>query len=152
MHADPMAFSGHLEPTIARWVYPHFGTTCFLNQAPRRIRSKVADPRPLPLSSRTTTIPQAPFALWAIVSGPGASSDYLNLSLTLNADRTFQLGSGSALTINGVLGGPGGFTKAGTGALFLRGANTYAGPTLVSEGPLYVEHPSALGSTAGGTT
>src|SRR5262249_9707727 len=72
-------------------------------------------------------------------------------SLTLNADRTFQLGSGSALTINGVLGGPGGFTKAGTGTLVLGGANTYAGLTQVSEGALYVEHPSALGSTAGGT-
>src|SRR5262249_53786618 len=44
-----------------------------------------------------------------LTTGLGASSDYLNLALTLNADRTFQLGSGSALTINGVLGGPGGF-------------------------------------------
>src|SRR5262249_24752411 len=85
-----------------------------------------------------------------VTGGQGTFSDYLTLSVTLNADRTFQLGSGSALTINGVLGGPGGFTKAGTGTLVLRGANTYEGLTQVSEGSLYVEDPSALGSTAGG--
>src|SRR5262249_58180031 len=86
-----------------------------------------------------------------VTGGQGTFSDYLTLSVTLNADRTFQLGASSTLTINGVLGGPGGFTKAGTGTLVLGGANTYAGLTQVSEGSLYVEHPSALGATAGGT-
>src|SRR5262249_24052604 len=90
-----------------------------------------------------------------LTTGSGTSSNYINLSLSLNGDRTFQLGAGSVLTINGVLGSGGGawgVTKAGTGLLILRGANTYAGATLVSEGNLYVEHPSDLGSTAGGTT
>ena len=86
-----------------------------------------------------------------LTTGQGAISDYLNLSLTLSGDRTIQLGASSALTVNGVLAGPGGFTKAGTGLLVLCGANSYAGLTQVSEGSLYVEHPSALGSTTGGT-
>jgi autotransporter-associated beta strand protein len=73
-----------------------------------------------------------------LTAGPGAISDYLNLPLTLDADRTFQLGASSVLTANGVLGGPGGFIKAGTGTLMLHGANTYAGRTQVSEGSLYV--------------
>src|SRR5262249_42410459 len=84
-------------------------------------------------------------------AGPSTFSNFINLNLTLNANRTFQLGAGSALVISGVLGGPGGFTKAGAGTLFLRGANTYAGLTQVNEGPVLVEHPSALGSTQSGT-
>jgi autotransporter-associated beta strand protein len=90
-----------------------------------------------------------------LTTNPGTSSDYINLSLILNGDRTFQLGASSVVTINGVIGdsgGPRGFTKAGTGLLVLHGANTYAGLTQVNEGPLYVEHPSALGATTGGTT
>src|SRR5262245_10606610 len=89
-----------------------------------------------------------------LTAGLGTSSNFINLSLTLNGDRTFQLGAGSVLTVNGVLGDSGGawgFTKAGTGILTLRGANTYAGLTQVSEGSIRVEHPSALGATAGGT-
>src|SRR5262245_46954680 len=88
-----------------------------------------------------------------LTTSQGTSSDFINLPLTLNGDRTFQLGADSVLTINGVIedsGGTRGFTKAGTGILTLRGANTYAGLTQVSEGSIRVEHPSALGSTAGG--
>jgi autotransporter-associated beta strand protein len=84
-------------------------------------------------------------------AGPGTFSNYFNLNLTLNANRTFQLGASSALVISGVLGGPGGFTKTGTGTLQLRGANTYAGLTQVSDGAILVEHPSALGATQRGT-
>src|SRR5262249_5666999 len=82
-------------------------------------------------------------------TGPGTVNDFINLNLVLDADRTFQLGAGSALTISGTIGDSGahGFTKGGPGTLVLRGANTYAGLTQVSEGSLYVEHPSALGAT-----
>jgi autotransporter-associated beta strand protein len=89
-----------------------------------------------------------------LTASPRASSDFINLALTLSGDRTFQLGAGSVLTVNGAIGDTGGawgFTKAGTGILTLRGANTYAGTTQVSAGSIRVEHPSALGSTAGGT-
>src|SRR5262249_18873477 len=89
-----------------------------------------------------------------LTTSPGAVNDFLNLNLTLNGDRTAQVEAGSVLTINGVIGDSGGawgFSKAGTGLLVLRGANTYAGLTQVDEGPLYIQHASALGSTAGGT-
>ncbi|MCU0779483.1 MAG: autotransporter-associated beta strand repeat-containing protein [Akkermansiaceae bacterium] len=49
-------------------------------------------------------------------------------------------------------GGSFGFTKQGTGTLFLAGANTYSGLTAVSTGVLVLQHASALGTTAGGTT
>jgi autotransporter-associated beta strand protein len=86
---------------------------------------------------------------------PGLVNLNLNLGLTLDGDRTFQVGSGSLLTSVGAIdegGGAHGFTKTGVGTLILRGANTYSGLTLVSEGLLRVESLSALGSTAGGTT
>src|SRR5262249_12624893 len=60
-----------------------------------------------------------------LTTSPGTLSDFINLNLILNGDRTFQLGAGSVLTINGVLGDSGGawgFTKAGAGTLVLRGA------------------------------
>src|SRR5205085_1099627 len=83
-----------------------------------------------------------------LTTSPGAVSDSINLNLTLNADRTFQLGAGSALTINGVIGdnfgsdslGAWGFTKTGPGTLVLRGANTYSGLTRVSESTVQIQH------------
>jgi autotransporter-associated beta strand protein len=86
-----------------------------------------------------------------LTTSPGTFSNFLGFAINLAADRTFQLGANSVLTISGVLGGPAGFTKSGPGTLFLRGSNTYAGLTQVSDGVLRVEHPSALGSTASGT-
>jgi autotransporter-associated beta strand protein len=86
-----------------------------------------------------------------LTTGPGAVNDFLSLNLSLNGDRTFQLGAGSVLTINGVIGGAGGFTKIGAGLLVLRGANTYAGLTQANESTINVENSSALGSTTGGT-
>src|SRR5262245_42874345 len=75
-----------------------------------------------------------------VATSPGVGN-FINLPLTLNGDRTFQVGAGSGLTIDGVLGDSGGawgFTKAGTGILALRGANTYAGLTQVSEGTVNI--------------
>src|SRR5262249_12034325 len=45
-----------------------------------------------------------------------------------------------------------GLTKIGAGTLELGGANQYTGTTLVSEGRVRVTDPSALCSTAAGTT
>src|SRR5262249_12554010 len=45
-----------------------------------------------------------------------------------------------------------GLTKVGAGTLELGGANQYTGTTVVSEGLVRVTDPSALGSTAAGTT
>jgi fibronectin-binding autotransporter adhesin len=43
------------------------------------------------------------------------------------------------------------FTKTGPGNLYLSGANTYTGPTLVQQGWLWADSAQALGGTNGGT-
>ena len=58
-------------------------------------------------------------------------------------------------TINAVISenvGPFSLTKVGTNNIALGGANTYAGLTTVSTGSLILRNPSALGTTAAGTT
>jgi autotransporter-associated beta strand protein len=67
-----------------------------------------------------------------VTASPGPFGNSINLDLTLDADRTFQLDGSSELRVNGVIGGPGGLAKAGTGGLALRGANTYAGRLFVA--------------------
>jgi autotransporter-associated beta strand protein len=54
------------------------------------------------------------------------------------ADRTIDTGSAN-VTLSGVVSGPGGMTKLGSGALVLSGADTYSGATLVSQGTLQVD-------------
>jgi autotransporter-associated beta strand protein/T5SS/PEP-CTERM-associated repeat protein len=44
--------------------------------------------------------------------------------------------NGFACTVSGVLSGNGGLTKTGSGTLVLTAANTYAGPTVISNGTL----------------
>ena len=63
--------------------------------------------------------------------------------------------STNTATINAVIsenGGPFTLTKVGVNNLFLGGVNTYIGLTTVSAGSLILQNPSALGTTAGGTT
>ncbi|MBZ9823215.1 autotransporter-associated beta strand repeat-containing protein [Mesorhizobium sp. CA4] len=63
--------------------------------------------------------------------------------VTLNAGGgTFQ--TDADLTLSGVIGGAGGFTKTGSAALTLTGTNSYAGPTIVTAGGLYVDGDSSL--------
>lgn len=74
-------------------------------------------------------------------------------SVVLKADASIG-GTGSA-TINAPIsedGGSFGFTKQGTGTLFLGGTNSYSGLTTVSTGVLVLQNPAALGTTAGGTS
>lgn len=59
-------------------------------------------------------------------------------SVTLNGTNNYIGGAGN-LTINAVIGeseAGSGFTKVGAGTLTLAGANTYTGPTVISEGRL----------------
>ena len=74
-------------------------------------------------------------------------------SVVLKTDSSIG-GSGTA-TINAPIsedGGSFGFTKQGSGTLFLGGTNSYSGLTAVSSGVLVLQNASALGTTAGGTT
>ena len=79
-----------------------------------------------------------------------------NLSLQ-GAVRTFNVANGSApidLLISAVVGngaGTGGIIKSGGGALHLSAANTYSGPTTVSEGTLAIFNSSGLGTANQGT-
>jgi fibronectin-binding autotransporter adhesin len=72
-------------------------------------------------------------------------------------ERVFQIANGSVtpdLVINGNLSEPGvtaGLTKRGSGELWLNGANTYTGDTLVEGGVLVAQTAGALGTAANGT-
>lgn len=70
---------------------------------------------------------------------PGRSVTLLDGGGTID---TRQYDTSLARTITG----PGALTKAGTGALTLSGANTYAGGTLLEEGSLGINTDAALGS------
>ena len=74
------------------------------------------------------------------------------LSLS-NQTRVFQCLSGSYLLIQAAVSGSGtaGLIKTGPGNLTLRGTNTYAGVTTVTDGELQAASDQALGSTAAGT-
>ncbi|MBZ9992171.1 autotransporter-associated beta strand repeat-containing protein, partial [Mesorhizobium sp. BH1-1-5] len=58
--------------------------------------------------------------------------------ITLNAGGgAFQ--TDADLTLSGLIGGAGGFTKTGSASLTLTGTNTYSGATTVAAGGLYVD-------------
>lgn len=71
-------------------------------------------------------------------------------TLTLNgASSVLTTGAGVTATINSVINpGATGFSKAGAGTLVLGGANTYTGPTAVTEGILRLGNNSALGASS----
>ena len=73
--------------------------------------------------------------------------------ITLNG-TTPSISNAVAATINSEIGGTEavGLTKAGAGILTLGSANTYTGTTAITAGTLQINHASALGTTAGGTT
>jgi autotransporter-associated beta strand protein len=58
------------------------------------------------------------------------------LTLAGAANNTISVGSGSQFTITSAIGGGGGFSKNGSGTLFLTASNTYSGRTVVSGGTL----------------
>jgi autotransporter-associated beta strand protein len=67
-----------------------------------------------------------------------SGTNTLNSPLTLAgaANNTISVGSGAQFTITSAIGGGGGFSKNGSGPLFLTAANTYSGRTVVSGGTL----------------
>ncbi|MBP7000598.1 autotransporter-associated beta strand repeat-containing protein [Amaricoccus sp.] len=63
------------------------------------------------------------------------------------------LDTAAALSHAGAISGPGGLTKTGAATLTLTGANSYAGPTLLDAGALYVngDQSAATGATTAAT-
>ena len=59
---------------------------------------------------------------------------------------TFDTASGTTLTYNGIVAGPGGLTKIDSGTLVLGGLNTYTGTTTVSTGKLSISADQNLGT------
>ena len=77
-------------------------------------------------------------------------------TLTVNSTASTAIGisaaSGNTSISANLAGASAGLTKSGAGTLILTGNNTYAGATAINAGALNVQHASALGATAGGTT
>jgi autotransporter-associated beta strand protein len=84
--------------------------------------------------------------------GPNANRDFmtnLNSATVLAGGAVIDTGTNNIAIAQSLLdgGGNGGLTKNGAGALFLNGANTYTGPTLVNAGTL-----GGSGTIAGSVT
>ena len=75
-------------------------------------------------------------------------------SATVTQTAPIISGGGATHTFNGVtlnLGDWGGLTKTGSGTLVLDNNNVYNGPTVVSNGVLWVNGTNSLTGTSGGT-
>ena len=70
----------------------------------------------------------------------------LSGTITVN-NASFDVEEGDTLTISGGVGGTGGVTKNGAGALVLSGSNTYSGATVVNAGLLEAANSNALGNS-----
>src|SRR5205814_406259 len=68
---------------------------------------------------------------------------------TLTSTASFEMKSGTA---SATLDGSVALNKTTTGTVTLTGANTYTGATSISAGILNIQNPTALGTTAAGTT
>ena len=93
-----------------------------------------------------------------LTAGTGALIMSGNVTIGANRELVLTNGDNNALrnlTLSGIIGdsptGPSGVTKAGTGNVYLSGANTYSGITTISRGKLVLESTGSLGSTAAGT-
>ncbi len=91
----------------------------------------------------------------------------LRNAVAMTTGRGVTLGAGGGtfetvdeLTLNGTIGGVGGFAKTGSAGLILNGNNSYAGPTTVAAGSLYINGDQSAatgplsvqnGATLGGT-
>ena len=76
-----------------------------------------------------------------------------NRGISLGASGgTFDVASGTTLTYNGIVAGPGGLTKIDSGTLVLGGVNTYSGTTTISTGTLSISADSNLGTAPASAT
>ena len=97
-----------------------------------------------------TTGGPAAFNLGGLGGTLAASASWatsLNATLTGTGANAIRFdGTGNTITMNGVLSGPGGLNKSGTGTLVLTAPNTYLGDTQVSGGTLRFSNPASLGT------
>jgi autotransporter-associated beta strand protein len=84
---------------------------------------------------------------WTIAAGAPSTS-----TLTLGGSAPEISVTNRTATISAELAGSDNWTKTGAGTLTLSGANTYTGTTAVNAGVLNIQHATALGTSAGGTT
>ncbi len=82
------------------------------------------------------------------MGGNTASSVTLNGSISLNQNLVVTQATGGLLTISGTLGGSGGLTKTGNGAVNLAGGYSYAGPTVVNAGTLSLNAAQSSSSSS----
>ena len=76
----------------------------------------------------------------------------INLNNTVLTPRTFNVDSGTTLTVNAVIGGTGGYIKDGTGTMVITRDNTsgYDGTTEVKNGILNIQKSGGLGQVGSG--
>jgi autotransporter-associated beta strand protein len=84
---------------------------------------------------------------WTIAAGTPSTS-----TLTLGGSAPEISVTNRTATISTKLAGSDNWTKTGAGTLKLTGANTYTGATQINTGVLNIQHATALGTSAAGTT
>jgi len=75
------------------------------------------------------------------------SGGTLTLTNGIGAD-TINVATARIATIDSILAGTNGMSKSGTGTLYLDGANTYSGTTMLTAGTIYAGNDFAFGSSA----
>ncbi len=83
----------------------------------------------------------------ALTLGGAITIDTAKKNLNDNGKAT-DAGTGSTITLSGVVSGAGSLEKVGAGTLTLSGANTYTAGTTISAGTLVAGNTSALGTGA----
>jgi len=83
-----------------------------------------------------------------------ASAQTVAVPVALTKNTFVEMSGAGDLVLSGTVSGAGGFTVLGSGAgeVVLSGANTYSGSTAINAGTVVLQHGSALGSTAAGTS
>lgn len=84
-----------------------------------------------------------------ITSGYEITGDTLTLANAAATPKVNVVGAATSATISAVLAGTNGLEKTGAGTLVLTAANTYTGPTYVTNGTLQLQGGGSLASPAG---
>ena len=99
-------------------------------------------------SARTTANPQVWGGDWTFGGANNWSTGVSTVSLNGNVEVTV---SGTGIpNVNSVISGTGNLTKAGSGALILGNASSYAGQTIVNEGTLEIDFGNNSVATSSG--